>query len=59
MRVDYVKRDFNVTLREQARRINREWPCVKYIRAENANANLTVYSGEWSDENEDVSDEME
>ena len=59
MRVDYVKRDFTVTIEEQAREIRREWPCVKHVRAENNNANLTVYSGEWSDENEDVSDEME
>lgn len=56
MKVFYVKRDLN-PLYIQMRKVKHEYQNVRYIHADKTS--LTIYAGEWSRNDEEVSDEME
>ena len=57
MRIYHIKRNFDISYKEQRKQIIEEYENVEYISSDGRT--ITVFAGEWRNEHEDVSDEME
>lgn len=57
MRIYHIKRNFDISYKEQKRQIIREYPNVEYVSSDGRT--ITVFAGEWRRDDEEVSDAVE
>ena len=57
MRIYHIKRNFDISYKEQKKQIMREYENVEYVSSDGRT--ITVFAGEWRKDDEEVSDEME
>ena len=57
MRIYHIKRNFDISYPEQKKQIIREYPNVEYVSSDGHT--ITVFTGEWRRDDEEVSDAVE
>lgn len=57
MRIYHIKRNFDISYKEQKKQIMREYENVEYVSSDGRT--ITVFTGEWRRDDEEVSDAVE
>ena len=57
MRIYHIKRNFDISYKEQKKQIMREYENVEYVSSDGRT--ITVFAGEWRKDDEEVSDAVE